>query len=785
MTKALNKISSLMRWAFNRMHPARVQPGLDRGVQYQRWKIATLALIIGIGAATIELPMPLEDGLRTARAQLRTKAVSGEILIIAVDDASLNALQASQPSRRQDSELVRRLFAAGASRVVFDKAYADTSTTQDDLEFAQELSLHKGKIWLGASPVVKSGLHQHAGLLPIEPLRRNVQLASMMGQTGPFGLSVRLPTSTIIAGDQVASISSVLAASNEIDPDENWYRPDWAFDVQTIPTYSYIDVLHGNVDEQNFAGKNVVVAPTHLDSRDFHNLPLGGKIAGVYFHVLAAETLRQGLPIDLGWYPAIALAALLIAVQCKQTRASGSITAGVMVVLAGFPAILDSYAIEVDVLPAALSLAFAYFKLRRLEDRIYTRSTTLVIPNAVMQEMWNHEVDLYALRIDNLADVPEANDPTTLSNVLEKMAGIIRAISGPKAINGRIAFEKDTILWAAPKADMWEIEEHGLGLIALLTSSFAVAFPTTRMELAIGVDVNHKLEAADRMNNALQAAHLAARAGQKTRLANEEFVKEKARRLKLLSAIDRAMLTGTLEVWFQPKLTLSNHEVIGAEALLRWGNEEAIDATTSEIITLAEEHGRIDELTIYVLNLAMEQIMRALAQSQKFKLAVNISAHTLQSSTIVHHVDRLSARHGFPLERLILEVTETTPLADKLTLETIKELQRRGVSFSIDDFGTGRSSLDYLLRVPSEELKIDQTFIKAMMHADNMEAVVKATIEMSHAFGKAVVAEGVEDEVTAKRLTKMGCDLGQGFFFSPALPIEQLLRFMNVGRAAA
>jgi EAL domain-containing protein (putative c-di-GMP-specific phosphodiesterase class I) len=305
------------------------------------------------------------------------------------------------------------------------------------------------------------------------------------------------------------------------------------------------------------------------------------------------------------------------------------------------------------------------------------------------------------------------------------------------------------------------------------------------MELAIGVDVNHKLEAADRMNNALQAAHLAARAGQKTRLANEEFVKEKARRLKLLSAIDRAMLTGTLEVWFQPKLTLSNHEVIGAEALLRWGNEEAIDATTSEIITLAEEHGRIDELTIYVLNLAMEQIMRALAQSQKFKLAVNISAHTLQSSTIVHHVDRLSARHGFPLERLILEVTETTPLADKLTLETIKELQRRGVSFSIDDFGTGRSSLDYLLRVPSEELKIDQTFIKAMMHADNMEAVVKATIEMSHAFGKAVVAEGVEDEVTAKRLTKMGCDLGQGFFFSPALPIEHLLRVMHVGRAEA
>lgn len=162
-----------------------------------------------------------------------------------------------------------------------------------------------------------------------------------------------------------------------------------------------------------------------------------------------------------------------------------------------------------------------------------------------------------------------------------------------------------------------------------------------------------------------------------------------------------------------------------------------------------------------------------------FTVSINISAQTLRTPTIIYQIVKLANKHQFPLDKLILEVTESSKLDDAKVLGTISALQEKGVVFSIDDFGTGRSSLDYLQRVPSGELKIDRKFVSQMQESASIAAVVQATIKMAKVFGKTVVAEGVEDEITRERLRKLGCDLAQGYVISPAVPISELPRVLK------
>ena len=205
----------------------------------------------------------------------------------------------------------------------------------------------------------------------------------------------------------------------------------------------------------------------------------------------------------------------------------------------------------------------------------------------------------------------------------------------------------------------------------------------------------------------------------------------------------------------------------------------------AELVAAAEDSDRIDDLTVYVLDAALEAGRRALNVDPEFQLAVNVSAKALKNVMILYHVARLLSRHRFPASNLVLEVTETAPLDDNTIESHLEGLLKQGVQLSLDDFGTGHSSLDYLRRIPSSEVKIDRRFVTHMRASDDSAALVQGTIDMAHRLGKDVVAEGVEDELTAERLRAMKCDQAQGFFYSPAIPIDDLLPMVAQRRIAA
>lgn len=255
-------------------------------------------------------------------------------------------------------------------------------------------------------------------------------------------------------------------------------------------------------------------------------------------------------------------------------------------------------------------------------------------------------------------------------------------------------------------------------------------------------------------------------------------------RLAMISDLRHAIEQDELMLYYQPKLDLATHRVIGAEALVRWQHPELGVVLPDQFIPLAEHTGLIKPLGLWALGTAIRQTRLWREAGIPLKIAVNLSMHNLLSVDLPGTVARLLAESEVDASQLVLELTESAIMRDPTrTLGVIERLFEMGVDMAIDDFGTGYSSLTYLKRLPVAEVKIDKSFVQDMATDRNDEAIVRASIELGHSVGVKVVAEGVEDRVTFDMLAAYGCDVAQGYYVSRPLPAVQFIRWLQEQRA--
>lgn len=228
-------------------------------------------------------------------------------------------------------------------------------------------------------------------------------------------------------------------------------------------------------------------------------------------------------------------------------------------------------------------------------------------------------------------------------------------------------------------------------------------------------------------------------------------------------------------VEFQPKIGLERGEVVGAEALARWQSPEFGFVSPAAFIPMAEGFGVMAQLTDYLLAEAVAGGRRLVEQHPGFTIAVNISGSELTDLTLPERIESALRAEHLPPESLIVEVTESVAMEDvDRAVDILVRLRIRGIGAAIDDFGTGYSSLSALARLPFSELKIDQSFVRECGSDADMMKIVDASVGLARAFKMKVVAEGIEDARTLARLRAAGCDVGQGYLFSPALRSERL-----------
>ncbi|MGH2820097.1 MAG: putative bifunctional diguanylate cyclase/phosphodiesterase [Actinomycetota bacterium] len=269
----------------------------------------------------------------------------------------------------------------------------------------------------------------------------------------------------------------------------------------------------------------------------------------------------------------------------------------------------------------------------------------------------------------------------------------------------------------------------------------------------------------------------AARSGCEVYTAEQDH--HSAARLSLLGELRRAIDWGELVLHYQPKARLQTGEITGVEALVRWQHPVRGFVPPDEFVPLAEHTGLIKQLTARVLDEGLRQCREWLDQGLEIDIAVNLSMRNLLDAQLPDEVARLLERWDVPPQRLTLEITESTIMADPArALTIVSRLSDIGVGLAIDDFGTGYSSLAHLKRLPVEEIKIDKSFVMNM-HANEDDAViVRSTIDLAHNLGRTVVAEGVENEDIMQVLRTLGCDTAQGYHLSRPVPPDTLSEWL-------
>jgi diguanylate cyclase (GGDEF)-like protein len=281
------------------------------------------------------------------------------------------------------------------------------------------------------------------------------------------------------------------------------------------------------------------------------------------------------------------------------------------------------------------------------------------------------------------------------------------------------------------------------------------------------------------------AVHEAAQRGAGSVVVFDETMEKSIDRRGVIEAsLDEAIRNGRIEPYFQPLIELSDGSIAGFEVLSRWKHPTLGAVPPAVFIPIAAESGRLEELTLSVLDRACRA---ATDWPGDFRLAFNVSPKSLNNERFLQDFVDIVRRTEFPSRRVEVEITEDAFVQDAANLSApIAKLKSAGMSLAIDDFGTGYASLRHLRILPFDKIKIDQSFVADMMHDPESRKIVEAIVGLGRSMGLTTVAEGIESEEQADAMRGLGCRIGQGYVFAKALPAEQVPDFMRIhARVAA
>jgi diguanylate cyclase (GGDEF)-like protein len=359
----------------------------------------------------------------------------------------------------------------------------------------------------------------------------------------------------------------------------------------------------------------------------------------------------------------------------------------------------------------------------------------------------------------------EAGDEL-LREAAERIARAVGAECGAARLGG------DEFAVLVPGAGAAEARALAERLRCELAAPLPVAGIEVRVDASVGIALvpDHSRQSAGVLRRADVAMYEAKGARTGVELYDATRDLHSRERLMLAGELRAAVEEGALEVHFQPKVDVADGRVVGAEALVRWPHPERGFLSPDVFLPAAEQAGLMRPLTLIVLDGALAACGRWLAAGRDVGVAVNLSASNLLDASLPHEVAARLAAHGVEARHLTLEVTEGTILANpRRSGEVLAAVRALGVAVSLDDFGTGHSSLSHVKRLPVDELKIDRAFVSHLSQDATDRAIVAAIVRLAHSLGLTVVAEGVEDEAALEALRGEGCDSAQGWLFSRPL----------------
>jgi EAL domain-containing protein (putative c-di-GMP-specific phosphodiesterase class I)/CHASE2 domain-containing sensor protein len=751
-----------------------------KGAVPSRLRLLAWSLFVALLFGFTGLGQPVDDLLRQSRAEIRKHEASGDIVVVAIDDRSVEALNSWPWPRRRHAFIVDELSRLGATRIFYDVDFSSPSNPVDDKLLADAFARNKGKVVL---PVQKlyPGTDEEIHKTPWPLFEESTAEATITSDYDFRGIIWHLPFALQIGSRVYPSYAAALAGVT--GGKDTHFPVDYAVDYRSIKTVSAVDIIGEKIPADIISGKTVIVGPTAAQLGDMWFVPSAGRIGGVYIPVLGAETLKAGVPAHLGWAPPlmIALAACAVCFALRRARFIVCALGGALLLVLAIPLGLEELRLFVDIVPALVLLTILSSRVTWVTVRQTYSAKAVTHPisglpnlNALRADDSDRQRPLIVARITNFAEITSSLPSEMEKSLIEQISSRLTLGSTGKAL---YQGDEGVFAWFADDEMAITLHDHLNALHALFRSPILVGDTQVDLVVTFGVERSGGRSATNRLSSALVVADEAAAEGLKWKEYDSARLKEAPWRLSLLSQLDAAIDAGDLWIAYQAKLDLRTRRTIGAEALVRWTHPDKGPISPAEFVLAAEQSGRIQKLTSYVLERAVQAAAEINGRGITFGVAVNLSARLIDDAHLPEKVSKLLKFHGLNPEHLTLEITETAALGTTSAhLENLARLRGLGIQISVDDYGTGLSTLDYLKKIPANEIKIDKSFVQAMHRNQGDRVIVDSTIQLAHSLGRRVVAEGVEDREALYALSLMGCDVAQGFFIGRPIPLGSLIR---------
>ncbi len=757
------------------MRPASPEKAADG--KNKRLKLLLWPLLAAIVFGLIGFGELMEDALRIARNAVRSHPVSGDIVLVEIGDPSLRQLGSWPWPRSTQAKLIDQIDRLGAGQIIMDVLYANPSRPAEDAALAEAIE-RAGNVTLAVQNRVGDLDGKQDAVLPLPALAKHARLAAIGVYYNWQNAAWKVPYSATIGGRTMPSLAAEIAGIS--GPPDRDFRIDYSFDADSIPRVRSVDVLNGRVPRAFLEGKTVVVGTNSPRMGDQYVIPGLGKRGGVFIHLLAAETLKQGEPVDLGWIPGLLAAAAAAAYALRRGRNRSRVMELTAAAIFIVPIIAEFFLVSLDIMPALFLLAVVGTRLAMMRSRskgLVNPATGLPNLAALAADKSGTDLPLVAVRVHNYAEIASTLDAAGERQFIEQIVARLTLGQDRRIYQG----DEGIFAWFAAKGTPFA--SHLDALHALFRSPVRVGPTSIDAVLSFGVELGSSRSPTSRLGSALVAADEADAESLKWKFHDPARLQDVPWRLSLLSQLDKAIDNGEVWIAYQPKLDLATRRTIGAEALARWTHPEKGPISPLEFISAAEQHDRIEPLTEFVIDKAVESAVRIVQRGIDFEIAVNLSARMLSDRRLPARVAAILDRHGLEPARLTLELTETAAVSGSGNgIDLLAGLRDLGIKIAIDDYGTGLSTLEYLKKIPASEIKIDQSFVKSMRDNRSDLIMVQSTIALAHSLGRTVVAEGVEDLQSLEQLTMLKCDIAQGFIVGRPMSFEELVRRLLVER---
>lgn len=736
------------------------------------------ALLMGLLAAWSSVGATLDRSLQIWRWSLLQHPASGHIALIEIDARSLAALHSYPWPRSHYAEAIDRLNKAGVGTIAFDVDFSSPSSSDQDASLARAINGSRAPIILPTFRQASAqGSREFLENLPLPALRERAQLAAVNIFADSDGLVHSYPYGVVTGGVPRPSMGATLA--NVAGQAGEGFPIDGSIDPATVPRVSFVDLLDGKFAPGLLKGRDVLIGASAIELGDRYPVPGRGVMAGPMIQLLAAETLLQGsAPFDHGaTLPLVIALALVVwaaaATSLQRVVVLGGGAIGLLVLpLATKATKLGSFSVApalLAMLAGGLTMVIYAALTSAREARHFDAETRL--PNArSFRELVEKQPQgsVVVLRLANFGDVASVLGRTHAAELLARVAERL-VFAGGSPIH---RIDDSALAWLNAPLDLDEETERLDAAAAMLRAPFLVHARQVELNFGFGLAPSGAIEAPAR---AARAAEVALARGQRWSHYTVDLEQESEWRLGLAAELDHAMAQGHIWVAYQPKLDIRTRRVTAAEALVRWRHPERGAVPPDAFIPALEENGRIADLTLFVLEKALEDRMAWAAAGLDLDVAVNLSALLPSDPEFVVRLEAVLKHYVDTVPHLTLEVTESAAMTDpERAIAALERLAGLGLALSIDDYGTGLSTLSYLKRLPAREIKIDKSFVLALDSSRSDQAMVRSTIELAHELGFKVVAEGVETGSTLEMLASFGCDVAQGWHIGKPMAASDL-----------